>query len=236
MRRSESEVLAKAMAVARAYATPLRVDETNDISCEGQPGVSNTFAAALWALDYTARAMAAGVAGVNFHDLIDKPGAYSPLVASTPKALASGALHAAPEWYALLATRALLGSRPLPASVAGAPPGELSASAVRAPDGRVRLVLVDYDPPGSAPLAVRLRVPRNLAGGSVLRLTGPSPAATAGVRLGGREVAPDGAWTPAALPAVSGRAGSLAVQMNPSSAAVVTLSPARPLGRAALPH
>ncbi len=66
VRRSESEVLAKTMAVAHVYATPLRVDETNDISCEGQPGVSNTFAAALWALDYTARAMAAGVAGVNF--------------------------------------------------------------------------------------------------------------------------------------------------------------------------
>jgi hypothetical protein len=236
VRRSESEVLAKAMALARAYATPLRLDETNDISCEGQPGVSNTFAAALWALDYTARAAASGVAGVNFHDLIDKSGAYSPLVAPGPSALAAGALHAAPEWYALLAARTLVGSRPLPASVAGAAPGELSAAAVRAPDGRVRLVLVDYDPPGSAPLAVRLRVPRDLAGGSVLRLTAPSPAATTGVRLGGREVAPDGTWTPAALPAVSGRASSLAVQMAPSSAAVVTLSPGGLLGHEALAY
>ncbi|MGH2855326.1 MAG: glycosyl hydrolase family 79 C-terminal domain-containing protein, partial [Solirubrobacteraceae bacterium] len=226
VRRSESEVLQQTMALARAYATPLRMDETNDISCEGQPGVSDTFAAALWALDYTARAMAAGVAGVNFHDLIDRPRAYSPLLAPTLGALAAGALHAAPEWYGLLAAHTLVGGRTLPTSVAGAAPGELSASAVRAPDGRVRLVLVDYDHPGSPPLAVRLRVPRGLAVGRILRLTAPSPAATSGVRLGGREVAPDGTWTPPhALPAVHGRAGSLAVQMDPSSAAVVTLSP-----------
>ncbi len=248
VRRSESEALRRMMVIAHAHATPLRVDESNDVSCEGQRGVSDTFAAALWALDYTARAMAAGVAGVNFHDLIDRPHAYSPLIARGPRALDGSdptpPLHAAPEWYALLAARVLMGTRPpdragerpLPTAVQGAAPGELSASAMRGPNGRVRLVLVDYDPPGSPPLAVRLRVSRGLAGGSVLRLTAPSPAATGGVRLGGRAVAPDGAWsTPRALPAVHGRAGSLAVQIAPSSAAVVTLSPGGLLGHAALP-
>ena len=220
MRRSEREVLGKAVAIARAHATPLRIDEANSISCEGRPGVSDTFASALWALDYTARAIAAGVAGLNFHDLLTKPGAYSPLIAPGAGALATGALHAAPEWYALLAAHALLGERaggrPLSTVVAGGAAGELSASAVRAPDGRLALLLVDYDPPGSPPLAVRLRVPRDLAGGSVLRLTAPSPAATSGVRLGGRVVAADGTWTPPpAPPRVSGRAGSLAVQMPP---------------------
>jgi hypothetical protein len=66
-----------------------------------------------------------------------------------------------------------------------------------------------------------------VAGGTVLRLTAPGPAATAGVRLGGRAVAPDGTWAPGPLPAVSGRPGALAVQVAPSSAAVVTLQGAR---------
>jgi hypothetical protein len=105
---------------------------------------------------------------------------------------------------------------------------------VSAPDGKMSLVLVNYDPPGSQPLAVRLRVPRSLAGGSVLRLTAPSPAATTGTRLGGRAVAANGVWaTPSALPAVYGHPGSLAVQIPPSSAAVVTLAPRSQLGRAA---
>jgi hypothetical protein len=241
VRRAESDMLGKALAIARAHNLPLRIDETNDVSCEGQPGVSDTFASALWALDYLARAMAVGVEGVNFHDLISKPHAYSPLLAPTAAALGSGALHAQPEWYALLAAHAFTGGqaggRAVPVTVAGAAPGELSASALRAPDGRVRLALIDYDPPGSPPLAVRLRVPRGLARGEVLRLTAPSPSATSGVRLGGDAVASAGTWSPpSALPPVSGRAGSLAVQMPPSSAAVVTLSQGTLIGHAALPR
>jgi hypothetical protein len=239
VRRKESEMLSKMLTIAHAYATPLRMDETNDVSCEGEPGVSDAFASALWALDYTARAMTAGVAGVNFHDLIDQPRTYSPLAAHGESALTAGAFTAAPEWYALLAAHMFMGthpaSRPLPTSIAGAAPGEISASAVSAPDGRVSLVLVDYDPPSSQPLAVRLCVPRALAEGSILRLTAPSPAATTGTRLGGRAVAANGTWTmPSALPAVHGRAGSLSVQVAPSSAAVVTLAPRRRLRRAAL--
>ncbi len=230
VRRAEGDMLGKAVGIARAHGLALRMDETNNISCEGQPGVSDTFASALWALDYAARAAGAGVAGLNFHDLLDKTDAYSALFAPTPAALGAGALQAAPEWYALLAARAFLGprppGRPLSAAVAGAAPGELSASAMRGPGRQLRLVLVDYDPPGSTPLAVRLRVPRGLSGGSVLRLTAPSPTATSGVRLGGRAVAPGGTFTPpSVLPRVSGRGGALAVGMAPDSAAVVTLSP-----------
>jgi hypothetical protein len=226
VRRAESDMLGKAVGIARAHGLALRMDETNNVSCEGQPGVSNTFASALWALDYAARAADAGVSGLNFHDLIEKANAYSALFAPTPAALGAGALQAAPEWYALLAARALVDGRPLGTAVAGAAPGEMSASAVRGPDGQLRLVLVDYDPPGSSPLAVRLRVPQGLGGGSVLRLTAPSPTATSGVLLGGRAVAPDGTFTPpSTLPRVSGRAGSLTVGMPPDSAAVVTLSP-----------
>jgi hypothetical protein len=237
VRRKESEMLSKMLALSHTYATPLRIDETNDISCEGQPGVSNAFASALWALDYTARAMTAGVVGVNFHDLIDQPRTYSALAAHSEGALNAGDLQPAPEWYALLAAHSLGGGRPLPTTAAGISPGELSASAIGAPNGKVSLVLVDYDPPGSEPLAVHLRVSRALAGGSILRLTAPAPAATAGTQLGGQAVAPNGAWTtPRALPAVHGRAGSLSLQIAPSSAAVVTLTPRRRLGRAALGH
>ncbi len=120
-------MLAKMLALAHTYATPLRMDETNDISCEGEPGVSNAFASALWALDYTARAMTAGVVGVNFHDLIDQPRTYSALAARSESALNAGELQPAPEWYALLAAHTLVGSRPLPTTTAGTAPGELSA-------------------------------------------------------------------------------------------------------------
>ncbi len=63
VRSHEHAMLAAQAAIARAAATPLRVDEANSISCEGRPGVSDSFASALWALDYTARAMSAGPRG-----------------------------------------------------------------------------------------------------------------------------------------------------------------------------
>lgn len=227
LHRGTDAMLRRMQAIARAAHTPLRVGETNDISCEGRPGVSDTFASALWALDYIARALNAGVVGLNFHDLLAKLGSYSPLLARSPAALATGSLHAQPEWYALLAARELPGSRPLAVHIAGTAPGELSASAFRAPDGRLRIVLVDFEPPGSRPLAVRLELPggaRPHVLGSILRLTAPSPAATGGVRLGGREVAPDGNWSmPSALPAVYKHRGALSLQISPSSAAIVTL-------------
>ncbi|HXB63432.1 MAG TPA: glycosyl hydrolase family 79 C-terminal domain-containing protein [Solirubrobacteraceae bacterium] len=239
VRLHESEMLAEMLAVARAHRTPLRMDETNNISCEGQPGVSNSFASALWALDWIARGMTAGTVGVNFHDLIEKPTSYAALAAHGTRALAAGELRAAPEWYALLAAHALAGhggARPLPLTLSGTAPGELSAYALRSPGGTIRLALIDYDAPGSPPLAVSLGASRGLRGGAILRLTGPSPAATQGTRLGGRTVSAGGTWAPAsALPAVHGRPGALSLQLSPGSAAVVTLPPQRRRARAALP-
>jgi hypothetical protein len=275
LRHADGVMLAKMLAIARTAGAELRIDETNSVSCEGFPGVSDTFGSALWALGYTAQALTAGAAGLNFHDLLAKRGSYSPLLAPSPAALAAGALRVQPEWYALLAARELTGSRPLHTSVAGvggqlAAAGGLQANAFRARDGRVRVVLVDYDPPGSQPLAVHLRIggapdetsetpaarvharararggaasadthttststsdtydtPASYTGGSILRLTGPSPAATASARLAGRAVTTGGAWAPpTALPGVYSRDGALSVQLAPSSAAVVTLYPA----------
>ncbi len=230
LRRGTGAMLAKMRAIAHSVRAPLRIDETNSISCEGRPGVSDTFASALWALDYIARTIDAGVTGLNFHDLLAKLGSYSPLLGRSAAAVSAGELHAQPEWYALLAARELPGSRPLPVHVAGAASGELSAHAFRAPDGRLRIVLVDFEPPGSRPLAIGLRLPggthRRYARGSILRLVAPSPAATGGVRLAGRAVAADGSWTaPSALPAVYSHRGRLALQLAPASAAVVTLYP-----------
>ena len=60
----------------------------------------------------------------------------------------------------------------------------------------------------------------------ILRLTAPSPRATADVALGGRAVGTAGTWSPAnRLQQVTGGAGSLVLAMPSSSAALVTLPP-----------
>jgi len=217
IRRGESSMLSSLRAIQRSSAIPLRIDETNNVSCKGQPGVSNTFASALWAADYTARAMAAGVRGLDFHDLINRPGAYSPLVAS------KNGLHANPEWYALLMAQRLAGSKALRATVHSAP--NLTATAFLSAGGVVHIVLVNFDPAGGTPLLVRLRVPGRFAGGTILRLTAPSAYATSQVKLGGAGVKASGTWSARLpLPGLYQRRGSLALSLPASSAALVTLA------------
>jgi hypothetical protein len=218
VRQEEGSMLNSLGAIQRSSAIPLQIDETNDISCKGQPGVSNTFASALWATDYVARAVAMGLGTLDFHDLISWPGSYSPLIAT------GSALHPNPEWYDLLLTQSLRGTRPLSANVHGAP--NLSASAFLGAGGVIQLLLVNFDPTSATPLLVRPEVRGRFAGGTILRLTARSPYATSDVTLGGRGVSASGAWAPRLpLPAVSEKGGSLALAMPPSSAALITLRP-----------
>jgi hypothetical protein len=224
-RANESAILDGLSAVGLSSRIPLRLDETNNVSCRGQPGVSDVFASALWAVDYIARAMASGIAGLNFHDLIAEPETYSPLVAGGAQELESGALHANPEWYSLLLSHSLLGDEPVRASVAGGS-DTLTAGAFASAGGSLHLVLVDFAPSGSRQLLVHLRLPPSFASGTILRLTAPGLSAKTGVTLGESAVGPEGTWSPvAALPQVSGRPGALALEMPAGSAALVTLNP-----------
>jgi hypothetical protein len=224
-RTNETTLLARLAATARSSGIPLRLDETNNVSCRGEPGVSNVFGSALWAVDYLSRAMASGVVGLNFHDLIAEPESYSPLVAGDAQELASGALHANPEWYALLLARQLLGDQPVQADVVGG--GQrLTAGAFLSPSGNLHIVLVNFASSGARRVLVRLRLSRRFRAGPILGLTAPGLRATSGVTLGGRGVSPTGTWSPvAALPRVSDMHGSLQLEMSRSSAALVTLYP-----------
>jgi hypothetical protein len=217
--RLEETVMLSALAdIQRTARTPLLLDETNNVSCMGEPGVSNTFASALWAADYITRAMRAGLAGIDFHSLLDLPSSYSPLVGE------GGLLHANPEWYALLLTHELEGARVLPTAVGGG--SDLTAQAFLGPRGGVELLLVNPAPTGARPARVALDIHGHASGGTILRLTAPSVAATSDVKLGDEGVGASGGWSPRLpLPALSDRGGSLSLSMPSSSAALVRIAP-----------
>jgi hypothetical protein len=225
VRRREGGSLRRFMSVARAGETSFRLDETNSVSCGGVAGISNTFASALWAVAFLTQAMDAGVAGVNLQGNPANCKGYTPLCAPTPEALASGALIAQPEWYALLLMKALIGDRPLPTATAAPGRPNLIARSFLAADGTLHFVLVDDDPPGARPLAVRLLVGNGPRTGSILTLRAPSPAAVSGVTLGGRAVSSDGSWTPGLVPQARARHGAVAVTLKPSTAALITVAP-----------
>jgi len=226
IRELEERSLRRYLLVASDSEVPFRLDETNTVSCGGVPGVSNTFASALWALSYMTKAMSLGAAGINFQGNPVNCVGYTPLCAPSAEAVASGELQAEPEWYALLMGKALIGERPIVQSVVSPEHANVVVSSFQAADGALSFVIVNDDPPGDHNAAVALRVGGGYHGGSVLSLTAPSPEAISGVRLGGRAVAGNGAWTqPAVLPHVANRHGTVTVEVPPSSAALVTVSP-----------
>jgi hypothetical protein len=213
------------MSVARAHGIPLRIDETNSVSCGGVAGVSNTFASALWATGYITQAMAAGAAGINLEGNPANCAGYTPLCAPNPAALANGRLHAQPEWYALLLTRSLIGDRPLPTTIAAEGSPDIVAASFSQPDRSLKVVLANDEPPGTSPLALRLNVGAGMGAASVLRLTASSQSATGGVLLGHHAVAADGSWhAPAATESVAIRSGTMALELAPGSAALITVS------------
>jgi hypothetical protein len=250
-RGRESVSLGTYMKVSRNLHVPLRIDEAGSVSCGGVAGISDTFASALWATGYITQVMASGAVGINLQGNPGNCAGYTPVCAPDPAALAKGALRAQPDWYAMLLARSLVGCRPLPTTVAaegapvapapveGAPAGSEGATPLAPENGPnlvvasfsgpghgVQVVLVDDEPPGARPLALRLNVGAGMGPGQILRLTGPAPSATGDILLGGHAVAADGSLRAPIRPErVTAHAGVVKINLAASSAALVTVSP-----------
>jgi hypothetical protein len=224
IRALESLSLERYMSVSRARHTPFRMDETNTVSCGGRPGISDTFASALWAASYITQTMAVGAVGINLQGAPANCRGYSPVCASSPTQLALGTLQAQPEWYALLLTRSLVGYRPVATRIVAPANPNLVIAALRGTHGALKFVIVDDEPAGAPTVTVRLHVARQLRAAGILRLTAPGPDARSGVQLGGRAVQPDGSWHAGYIERRVPHGGLLELPIPASSAALVSVS------------
>jgi hypothetical protein len=174
----------KAVSLAHGAGLPLRLTEMNSVTCSGTPGVSDTFATALWAPDVLFELLHAAVDGVNIH-----------LRANTinaPFALNSYGLTARPLYYGLiLFARALGPDATLVRSHLHAKPSlHLKAWAVRLRGGLLHVLLIDK---GSHPTRVQMRLPAR-GPATVERLLAPSVSSRSGVTLAGRHLDAAARW------------------------------------------
>jgi hypothetical protein len=219
-----SDYAASHDAIASALAdtgVPFRLSETNSFYNGGCPGASDTFASALWGLDYLSWWAAHDADGINFHTGDHVSGAtttYS-LFKTSPTGY-----HVHPLGYAVkafaLASSPLGSARVIPVSTE--PVAGLTAYAVVAASGDVYVTVIDKTHDGSAremPLAIATPFAHAEqwtldAGGDV--------TATDGVTLGGATIGDDASWSGSAVPvAVDG--GIASVVLAPASAAVVRM-------------
>jgi hypothetical protein len=225
LRPSASRGLARQIgpfaALAHRAGHPFRLDELNSAACMGRQGVSDTFATALWSLDTLFALAAAGVDGVNIHTL---PGAaYAPFTFSRAGGRWTAAVR--PIYYGLLAfVRAFpAGARLLRVR---APGGQVRVWATAAPDGRVRVVLINEHP--STGVTVRLRISGAPTPLGAQGLRAASLQATSGVTLGGAGFGPSTAsgvlpLSPGSPPTIfATRRGDYLVRLPAASALLLT--------------
>ncbi len=180
--------LAAGVAAAHARGVAVRVDELNSVSCKGKPGVSNTFASALWALEVLFRMAQAGVDGVNVHTLTHV--SYEPFAFSRRGGRWRASVK--PLYYGLVmfGRAAPAGARVL--STQHPALDGLETWATRGPGKTVRVLIINESP---ARLTLAVRSPQGSGTASLERLIAPSLTATSGVTLAGQRYAASGRLT-----------------------------------------
>ncbi|TDX00737.1 glycosyl hydrolase family 79 C-terminal domain-containing protein [Dinghuibacter silviterrae] len=204
-----------AVAAARSAGISFRVAECNSVYDGGKNGVSNTFASALWGLDYMYTLASLGVAGVNFHG--GTGGYYSPILLSKTGA------ELKPLYYGMLCFQLGCQGRFLPLSLStpGAINPLFSAYAVLLDNGYTAITFVNKDPANNADITLHTGTP--LTSATYTTLTAASLTATSGVTLGGASVKSDGTYAGAKFGGLPHGGDSVLVSVPYSSAMVIML-------------
>jgi hypothetical protein len=205
---------AAAAATRRQTGLPFRMAETNSCYQGGKPGVSDTFASALWAADLMYQLAQAGATGVNFHG--GGYGWYTPVAGTR-----DNGFLARPIYYGMLLFAVAGAGRLVMTELAGRTDGALAAYCLKTSDGTLKLVLLNKSLDRDAALVVAAP---GVKSASVLRLIAPRPDDTTDVTFGGAVVGNDGAWMPTVAESLVVRRGEVTLSLRQASGALVTLA------------
>ncbi len=192
---------------------PYRLTETNSCYGGGKPGVSNTFASSLWALDLMFQLLAIGGSGINFHG--GGYGWYAPIVGTIDNGFV-----ARPEYYALLVMAQLLGGRMVASQLDAGNAGPLFvAYAAQDAQGRLRVVAINKD--GEKNVRLRLQADSSAAHVSLERLIAPSLDDEQDTTFAGSPVGAEGSMRPTRVEHVAVNHGTAECDIPAGSAALL---------------
>ena len=216
--------IAPYVAMAHARGQKFRVDEMNVVTCGGEPGVSDTFASALWVLNAMFALAQTGVDGVNIHSWKGSAGRLFDFTELHRHW--SGSVQ--PEYYGMLmfARAAPAGAQLL--QTAQSSPSALEAWSTLAPDRSVRVLLINDSL--TTPANAVVHPPRAGNGATITQLLAPSAAATTGVSLNcqsfGTQTTSGSLKGPQCATTEKPSNGAYAVTVPPASAALLAVDPA----------
>ena len=157
------------ISATNALGLGLRMAEFNSIACGGAPGVSDTFAQALWSLDVLFRFAESGALGVNFHT----SGAYAAF------SYTNGVLDVWPLYYGMLMFSLGTAEKGQMIPVQVQSTARVRAFATLGSDGAVRLVAINEDTTATGKLTITLSKAHGVA--RISRLTAPMLSSKTGL-------------------------------------------------------
>jgi hypothetical protein len=201
-----------------ADGLPYRFTEANDHYSGGVRGASDTFAGALWALDFLHWWAAHGTLGVDFHNTL---WVVNDVITHDP----NGRLLINPKGYGLKAFD--LGSHGRVEPVTLSNPDELNLTAYAVCGTNARFLTLINKEHGAEARAAKVTVvaPGLKKGAAVIFLIAGrgGVAARSGVTLGGAPINTDGPWRGKWKPLEAGRSGQYMVKVPAVSAAIVRI-------------
>jgi hypothetical protein len=214
--------------LTETYNAPFWMSETNSVA-GSLAGVTNSFASAIWALDYLYTLASYNVKGANFHSG-GNSSSYAPIyrVSAANGTYAIGSIY-----YGLLAfTDGALNQRLLAVTPMGSTANpRTSCYATASDDGRtVKLTIINKD--FTRPITASVRVPGiniSTASYQTLRPQTNMYDAAAATYYANAQITADGSFTkgaPTTLPVTN--ATQFAVSVAPMTAVVVTLTTSAP--------
>jgi hypothetical protein len=217
-----TRMLAQMRETSHTSGLPFRICETNSCFGGGKPGVSDTFASALWGLDYMFTLAEAEAEGLNMETGVNQLGfvsSYSPIVARE-----DGGYTARPLYYGMLAFAQSGHGRVLPLDYdAGAL--KMKAHAVLADNHTLDLTLINQD--ATQDIGVRMITPGEFRSARVSALTAPSLESKTGVALAQATVSSNGSWSPGKSGMQPVRDGKLEIVVPAASALIIRISETR---------
>lgn len=179
---------------AQQIGVPYRMAECNSFYNGGAPNVSDSYASALWVIDYLFDCALYGSIGVNFHGGGSGSG-YTPIANS-----GSTVIEARPEYYGILLFT-LAGQGTLNTTQISVGGLNVTAYAVKTSSGGLNLVINNKD--SSQNLRLTINLPQSASSAKLLEMTqltqgasGPNLSASSGVTIQGAGVGVDGSFSP----------------------------------------
>jgi hypothetical protein len=189
-------VLPELKAAATAAGIPFGITECNSVSDAGVAGVSNTYASALWIIDFIFNCAQGGAVQCNFTGGSNQ-NYYSPIQDNLGVVLTT---TPSPDYYGLMLFN-MGGIGTLYPTTVSAGSLNVTAYAVYTATGGINVFILNKD--ASTPnLQVTVQVPQTINNAKIVEMTqstagaAPSITATSGVTIQGATVASTGAFTP----------------------------------------